>query len=62
MEKIDLSWYLVKDENITLEEFYEIFNYMYIDINIPITNEELEILTKSINIIILGNYPIKLDE
>lgn len=52
----------LKDENITLKEFYEMFNYMYIDINIPITDEEFEILTKSVNIIRLGNHPIKLDE
>ena len=52
----------LKNENITLEEFYEIFNYIYFDINIPIIDEELEILTKSVNIIRLDNYPIKLDE
>ena len=52
----------LENENITLEEFYEIFNYMNLDNRIEISDEELQILTKSVNVIRLGNYPIQLDE
>ena len=52
----------LENENITLEEFYEIFNYMNLANKIKISDEDLQILTKSVNAIRLGNYPIQLDE
>lgn len=52
----------LKNENITKEEFVEIFEYLSLENKINISDDQMNVLIKSVNPIRLANFPIQLAE
>ena len=49
-------------ENITLDEFKDIFGYMDLEQHIVISDEELRILVENVNLTRLANFPYKMNK